>query len=320
MLKQCIFVGSKIIYIMENKVHNTENKSNRFATLLFVGLILLVSVGGNIYQWNSQKNTIVTYDVQIDSLVNTRIEVEKELATASAELEKYRGMSTTLDSLLNDANEQIGVKEKKIRELLTREKNSGALNAQLKKELEALKQLKDEYFDKIDALVAENKVLKEQNQILQDNIGGLKQEKTVLQKKVDQAAMLKAEYFKVAAYKKRNNGSFTESATAKRTNKLELCFTLLDNTVAEQGDRLLYLVITEPTGKVLGSISKTSFNDVYTGEQLLATSSKKITYTGEKQDLCMSFENDKRILTSGTYKFALYIDGMLLGETGYILK
>jgi hypothetical protein len=297
-----------------------EKKSNNKAAILFIALLLLLSVGANVYQWKNQTTTVVQYDSQIDSLLTVRIELERELASATAELEKYRGMSTTLDSLLNDASSKIENQEKIIRDLIAKEKNTAVLNTKLKKELAELRKMKEDYFDQIDQLVAENKELKEQNIILQESVGGLKKEKTVLQTKVDKASMLKAEYLQVKAYKKKSNGKFVESATAKRTNKLELSFTIMDNVIAAKGERMVYVVMKEPTGKVLGGISKATFNDSETGEELMATASQKIDYNGNKQNLNLSFENDKRILTSGTYTMMVYVDGTLLGETAYMLK
>jgi predicted nucleic acid-binding Zn-ribbon protein len=304
---------------MEQNKEQPQNNSNRLAAML-LGLLLLVSIGFNIYQWRHEASTVVTYDNQIDTMVTVRIELERELATSQLELDKYRGMSTALDSLLNDANEKIAGQEKKIRDVLAKEKNSASLNKKLKKELEELRKLKDEYFEKIDQLVLENKELKEQNEILQESIGGLKTEKTVLQGKVNMASQLKAEYLKVASFKKRGNGKYVESALAKRTNKLELCFTVLDNQVAEKGERIVYCVIKEPSGKVLAGYSKATFNDAATGAEQVATASQKMDYDGGKQNLCLNYENDERILSSGTYTFSIYIDGTLVAETAYMLK
>jgi hypothetical protein len=296
-----------------------EKKSNR-STVLFLALLLLISAGINVYQWRNQSSTVVTYDNQIDSLMTVRIELERELASTSVELEKYRGMSVSLDSLLNDANRNIENKEKKIRDLIKNEKNSAALNAKLKVELEELRKLREDYLDQIDQLVAENKELKEQNVILQESVGGLKKEKTELEGKVTKASELKVEYIKVTAFKKKGSGKFVESAIAKRTNKLEMCFTVMDNAIATPGERMVYVVIKEPTGKVLAGYSKATFNEASTGEELLGSASQKMDFTGAKQNLCLNYENDERILTSGTYTFMVYIDGTFVGETAYMLK
>jgi hypothetical protein len=83
---------------------------------------------------------------------------------------------------------------------------------------------------------------------------------------------------------------------------------------------MVYVIMKEPTGKILAGYSKATFNDAETGEELQATASQKMDYNGNKQNLCLSFESDKRILTSGTYTFTLYIDGTMVAESAYMLK
>jgi len=303
---------------MESKTTNTNNQFKM--ALILMSILVFISIVGNFFQWRNQTTTIINYDGQVDSLLLVRVELEKELATSVYELEKYRGMSVSLDSLLNEASAKIANQEKAIRDLIAKESNSATLNVKLKRELAELKKLKDGYFEQIDQLMAENKELKAQNEILIENVGGLKKEKLVLQSKVLVASQLKIEYLKVTSLKKKGNGKFVESATAKRTNKLELCFTLLENAVAEPGQRMLYAVIKEPSGKVLAGYSKTMFNDIETSEELLATASQKIDYTGIKQNVCLTYENDQRILTSGVYIYHIYVDGTLVGETTSVLK
>jgi hypothetical protein len=305
---------------MENE---QEPKKSNNAAVLLLAFLLLLSAGANVYQWKSGDATGTSTsgnDAQVDTLLAVRIELERELASATSELDKYRGMSSSMDSLLNDANTQIEAQEKKIRKLIAKEKNAKNLNAELQVELTNLRKMKDEYYEKIDVLITENKELKAQNEILQESVGGLKKEKTVLQTKVDQAKVLKAEYLKVASFKKKGNGSYVESSTAKRTNKLELCFTIMDNMVADKGERMIYIVVKEPTGKILAGYSKATFNDANTGEEIVATASQKMDYNGTKQNVCLNFESDQRVLTSGTYSFTVYVDGVLLAETAYMLK
>jgi hypothetical protein len=105
---------------------------------------------------------------------------------------------------------------------------------------------------------------------------------------------------------------------AKRTNKLEACFTIMDNKVAGSGDKMIYLRIVAPNGKVLMGFTKASLT--VDGENVDATASQKIDYKGEKQDMCLSFENEDRILESGTYLVEVYIENTLVHQSNYTLK
>jgi predicted RNase H-like nuclease (RuvC/YqgF family) len=294
-----------------------EQKQNR-STLILLLLLLVGSVGFNIYQFKNHSTTVVEHGTQVDSLINARVDVERELAGITMELEKYRGIAGNLDSLLNDANGKMNAQEAKIRKLISGEKDLNKLNKKLKSELEELRKLRDEYLEKIDGLLAENKALKEENSTLNTQVTDLNQQKNLLEQKVTTASQLKAEYIKVNSFKKRSSGKFVDSVLAKRTNKLEACFTIMDNKVAGSGDKMIYLRIVAPNGKVLMGFTKASLT--VDGENVDATASQKIDYKGEKQDMCLSFENEDRILESGTYLVEVYIENTLVHQSNYTLK
>jgi hypothetical protein len=295
------------------------NKKNNNNTLTLLLLLLITSVGVNFYQWKSHNGMVVSHGNEVDSLITIRVEVERELGLTAIELEKYRGIAGNLDTLLNEANSQIAKQESVIKLLLASEKDGKKLSTKLKTEIAKLHRLRDEYLDKIDSLIAENDRLKSENLNLNSQVENLNEQKNLLAGKVATAAQLKAEYVKVSSFKKRSNGKYTESAIAKRTNKLEACFTLMDNKIAGTGDKLIYLLITAPNGKILMSYTKAQFTDSE-GKFLDATASIKVDYTGAKQDLCLSYENDERILESGTYQIGIYADGLMVHQSNYILR
>jgi FtsZ-binding cell division protein ZapB len=295
-----------------------SQKQNR-NTLTLVLLLLVTSIGANFYQWKNHSTEVVVHGTEVDSLINARVEVERELTSVGMELDKYRGIAGNLDTLLNDVNGKIALQESKIRALLASEKNSSKLSKSLKAEMEVLRKLRDEALEQIDVLMAENKKLKEENSNLSSEVSSLSDQKNLLEGKVATASQLKVEYVKMTSFKKKSSGKYTESVLAKRTNKIESCFTLMDNKVAGTGDKMIYLVINAPNGKVLMGFTKAQFVDA-NGQTIDATASQKVAYTGEKQDLCLSFENDERILEPGTYTINVYAENVLVHQSTYVLK
>lgn len=295
----------------------STKKNNNTLTLLL--LLLITSLGANFYQWKSHNGMIITHGNEVDSLITMRVEVERELGITTVELEKYRGIAGNLDTLLNDANTKIAVQEEKIRALLAKEKDGKKMSAKLKEEIAKLRKMRDEYLDKIDSLIAENEKLKSANEELNSQVVNLNEQKNLLEGKVATASQLKVEYVKVNSFKKRFNGKYTESVLAKRTNKIESCFTLMDNKIAGTGDKMVYLVITAPDGKILMSYTKSPFKD-NEGNELDATASLKVEYTGAKKDVCLTYENDERILEAGTYQIGIYVDGTVVHQSNYILR
>jgi predicted nucleic acid-binding Zn-ribbon protein len=301
---------------MENSTSAEEPKKSSNILIL---ILLALSVILNIYQWRTHSTTITNFEQKVDTLVVERVNVEKEMADTKAELEKYRGISANLDSLLNEANRKIDEEEKKYKSLSAKEKNVVALNDKLKQQLSDLQVLRDDYLGRIDSLLTINKQLKAEKEELSTNL------KTVsknLETTVSTASMLKAEYMKVTSLKRKGNGKFVETNIAKRTHKLQACFDILENSIAKAGQRTVYLKITEPGGKVVGNRSEGSnMVKLPNGEEMLYTTSTAIDYANTKQNVCLGYEEQKdKMFPSGTYLLDVYVDGNLAGSSTYVLK
>ena len=204
--------------------------------------------------------------------------------------------------------------------MIASEKNGKTLNNKLKKELAELRKLKDQYLEKIDQLITENEKLKKENEAKAAEITKLNEEKSGLQGKVDTASQLQAEYIKVSSYKKKGSGKYVETSLAKRTNRIDVSLTVMDNKVAQPGDRMVYVVIKEPAGQTLAGASMAKFNTVPGNEEIAATASYKVKYDGQRQEVKVSYESEERELKAGNYTIDVYIDGTLVNTSTYILR
>lgn len=298
---------------MENQ---KQNKSFQYVLIV----LLILSLIGNLFQYKNNNEDIAVRDSKIDTLTNVQAELENELSSTEKELASYRGIASNLDSLLDDANAKVAAQELKIKQLISSEKNSNALNSKLKKELAELRKLKEQYLEKIDQLITENDKLKRENEEKANEITKLNEEKSGLQGQVATASQLQAEYIKVVSFKKKSSGKYVETSLAKRTNRIEVTLTVMDNKVAQTGDRMVYVVIKEPGGKTLAGNSMAKFISAANNEETAATASYKINYTGQKQEVKLNYENDVRELTPGNFIVEVYIEGTLVNTSTYILR
>ena len=206
---------------MENKNQEQgKSKSTMWIVLLILSAVL------NIYQWRNHTTAISNFESKVDTLVVEKVNVEQELSETKSELEKYRGISSNLDSLLNEAQAKIDEQAKKIRSLGASEKDMKTLNAKLKQQLADLQVLRDEYLTRIDSLLMANKQLVTEKEELTSTNQNLTKN---LETTVATASVLKSEYIKVESFKRKGSGKYTETALAKRTHKLSICFDVLDN-------------------------------------------------------------------------------------------
>jgi predicted nucleic acid-binding Zn-ribbon protein len=295
----------------------TNTPAKKSNTPLIVLLVLSVLI--NIYQWWKHSETITVYEKQVDTLIIERINIDKELADTRNDLTNYKGMNSQLDSMLGTANDRIDVQEKRIKELVKQEKNATTLNSKLKAELEQLRALREEYLGKIDSLLVANQVLTSEKAQLTTSVQSLTKN---LEATTNTASMLAAEYFKVTPYKKKSNDKYTETAMAKRTNKVEVCFDLLENKIAKPGDKNVYLRIVNPEGKVMGERATGSgtFKKNGTEEEVMYSVMQTVAYTNAKQNICMNYEEAERIYPKGVYTAEIYTDGNMSGATTFTLK
>ena len=294
-----------------------SNRSSGKWTLILL-LLFSASIILNIYQWSNKKITIATYEKKVNALETRKTEIDNELNNTYAELNQYRGINSRLDSLLQEANGKVNEQKARIDKLLRTASGVSSLNKSLEEQLHELRSLKSQYLSKIDSVLNENQQLKKEKTELTVTVDTLSKN---LQTTLNAASVLKAEYFKVNAYRFRNK-KYSETATAKRTNKIEACVTIMDNPVAQSGERTIIMRLIAPNGKVAGNPANgsSSFKKNDRDEELLYTASQKIQYNNQKQDVCLSYEEKEHLFEKGNYQVEIYIDGSFAGATALILK
>lgn len=283
---------------------DSKNKTNSILIIL-----LLLSVGFNFYQFSAKNNLVTESKNERDSLITARVDIEKELNETYTELNQYKGENARMDSLLSKANTDLKSYEVKIALLMKSESNKEQLNKKLSEELKEIKRLRDQYLEKIDNLLAENVKLKKDNSDLNSKVEQISKD---LQNTVNTASVLRVEYLNIAALKKKYNDKYAATLMAKRTDKFDVCFTVLENKIAKNGSRTIYLRLISPNGKVIGDRAQGSgdFTDIKSNSQMQFTISKLIDYSNVKADLCMTWQVEGEKYAVGNYTAEIYIDGV----------
>lgn len=293
-------------------------KSNSKSGVIILSLLLLLSVGGNIWQFfntrevQSETEKIV---VERDTLHARKMELETEISKVSAELDVFRGRSAELDSLLAEADAKIEEQRKQISGLIEQKKDYQILQARYAD----LQNLKNTYLQEIDRLTAENKELRYQNTALSVKVDKLSEEKADLSEKVNYASALKIQNVRLTPFKMLAKGKQKEVDKASKADRINIKFTVLPNKLSELGPKTAYIRIINPAGLVMADVSeamkKFSTRD---GKELNFSRTLTFDYNGEVSTREVNW--DQEVFSKGTYKIEIFIDGDYAGGESVVLE
>jgi len=299
----------------------TNKQGNSKGVLILLALLLVGSIIFNVYQYTSANADHEQMQGKIDTIYIEKQKVQAELEITSADLEKYKGVSDSLDNVVNEQQKELEGLEQKIKNLKVAAKKDASKKKELEDALAEYKQKYDSALEKIDQLITENNMLKNQNAELTTNVQSLTEDKTNLQQKVNTAALIKTEYLKIKTLKKKTLGDgFAETSLAKKVDKFNICFTLLDNKLASTGDKAVHVRIVGPNKKVISQGSAT-FKRTDTNEDVEFTSTLFVEYKNDgKKDVCVDYSDSNGNFVSGNYTVEVYIDQVLSARGGVVLK
>ncbi len=289
---------------------------------VLITILLFLSVSFNCVQYFWSNSVADENQVQIH-----------DLEAETAQFEKLYGESLSMVDVAKADNKILTEDiKKKVLELEKVKADIQYIRKTVKNQAELTKRLQLKYKeaiainkdleDKIDDLLVENKNLVDKNEHLVKDVKELNVEKRILGAKVGVGERLKAEYFTTTLYKRRSNGKYKETRLAKRVNKIDVNFALLDNEIANKGQKEVYLRIVAPTGKVLGNpiMGSDEFSVEGKSDDLKYSVKKEFTYTGEKQELSIFHEETSIRFEPGTYVIEIYVNSYLAGTSALIMR
>ncbi|MBO7379148.1 MAG: hypothetical protein J6032_00945 [Bacteroidales bacterium] len=187
--------------------------------------------------------------------------------------------------------------------------------AALEKELATVRGVLRYYVAQVDslnqvneALMAENKAVRQQIRRVSTANENLKQQNEELSQKIDIASHLSANNLKAEAQNKRGK----KTSSLKSTTMFVVSFNVGANITAQTGDKDLFVRILKPNEDLLTGAKSGTFS--YDGSMIQYSMMKTIEYTGEEQPVTL-YWNRNETLDPGRYTFEVFADGKLIGST-----
>lgn len=307
-----------------------ENKGRGLIIVLFVVIALLGLLSAYLF-------------VQVNTLKKESEGLKAQHEQASKDIDVYRAqlqeLTAKYDSLMQ-AHEglrtELTLERDKVVALLRdyeKLKASGGSpespgGKNLRARMEELQQAYDENEAVIMELKAKNQELTNENfravkQVEELNAQNTKltEENGKLTKTVDVAKRLKTYEVYADAVRLSGGGSKEKPTTkASKADRIRVCFTVLDNTIADKQEKALYAVIKDPNKKPFTDGDRSKIT-LLNGNEIPYSIKKNIFYDNKVMQLCMNWDmkTDEK-LVPGRYTVEIYAEGVQIGSTDFELK
>jgi hypothetical protein len=295
----------------------TSNNNQKIKTLrrVIVILLLLFLISTIVVIWSMrQKSETYTQNIQM----------KDELAELMSEYEMIRQENVQFQAELTERDSIILANSAEIQQLI----NSQADYRRIRRQLELLRGITQDYVRRIDSLIVVNEELVLENQEIRKEIS-VEREKNValsktnvqLDEKIIQASSLKAYNLRAHALRVRGANE-TETDRAVRTDKVMIEFTLSENKLVSVGPRSIYIRIARPDGVIVQAGEGDEYSFELNGKRLQFTIRKDIIYDNKAQHISMSWtKRDTRApAMAGVYTVTVFTDNEEIGQTFFELK
>jgi len=294
-------------------------KKNKSIHIYYISIIvlLLLLLSFVTYKYFTVKKQKVYVEVKLKDTNNNKEKLTKDLQNL---LLQYESLKTNNKQI----NSELEGEKEKIKKLLSEIRNIKYANSlEIKKyeaEIETMRNIMRSYIVQIDSLNTRNKILIDENVKVKTDI---KKEKNInedltvknndLTKQVDIASVIKT--INIAASPINEKGKVVSKA--KKTEKIQVCFTLTENTIAKRGRRYVYIRIARPDEYVINDSENNLFN--FEGKDIVYTEKREIDYQGKNVDLCIYWAKTQD-LPVGIYNVDIFTDGKQIGTASFSLK
>jgi len=310
--------------------NNKPKKNSGFNTIITI--VLLIAVGVLAYLWSSTKSELSESNAQMQNLSAMLTDYTGEISqNLSTDL---KNMLATYDALEKKSKEQGNLNEEQASEIeaqrgqiqdLLKKVEQGKWTAselaKMRRENETLRTIMKGYVQQIDSLNTLNLRLSSDLDITRTELSSTASERDTYKQTAEEAAAKVKQGSKLQAYSFSSEalkGNAKPTNKAKNTAQIKASFTVGANSIAEKGNKSVYLQVIKPDGTIFQNRAS---NVVSVGSETVAYSDKKdVDYTGEALNMAIYYDLRGEDAQKGNYEVKIYCDGQLIGADRFTLK
>ena len=299
------------------KIIDEIKNSNRLKWLFIVFIFIIISLVSSLFFQKEQMQKQMDIKIQfVEEKNQLRDELDDLIDEHDNLLEEYSGLGNQLQVQDSIIKQQIS----DIRGLLRKENDLKLA----REKIDRLKEIAKRYIADVDSLLVLNqKLTNQKDSVIRVNRDinwknyKLNKQNIELEKKVSEGSILEVSDLYVTTFRYRKSGRLVETSSAKKTQIIQVCFLVLQNTIAKKEIKNYYLQIIDPNSNVISSNDSIKYGIDST--TFLFTKKDSLFYDNSEQSICLDWQRIN-ILKEGIYKVHLYIDDRLSAKTAFRLK
>jgi cell division protein FtsB len=293
----------------------TTQSSNNNRAKILIGLlvVLLVSLAGYTYTLIQQNKETVLF------LEADKAQVQKELEALVVSYNEILQDNKLKDKDLIAARDRIIVLLDSVKDY----KANLSIITRYKAQVRGLKNERAQLFKRADSLL----VVTQRLAIEKDSttavliktikvVDSVTTANTQLFNSLEKGALIGISNLDATAIIVRKGGKIKETKRASRADKIRVCYTIAPNTLAQSGDRVLYVQVINPDNNIIGDKSNITF-----GQDLLTYSkSESVFYENQALDVCAIVGTAGQDVLKGLYTINIFDAQRQIGSTTLMLK
>lgn len=265
------------------------------------------------------------------SLVWQSARFEQQVALKTQFIEEKNALRDDLDDLIDehellknehsDLNNQLHERDSVIRAYAADIKKLLRSEGQLKeakRKIVRLKEISRKYITAIDSLLTlntnlafENDSVKKANRIIVSRNRTLEKKNQQLADRVSTASVLKLVDIDVEGLYYRASGREVSTSRANKIQNFRICFSILENKVAEAGAKDMYVRVLAPDGSVLNVANQIQELEL-PGTTLQYSFAHAFDYNNQNISDCVLWTRGN-VLSAGHYRFEFIVENEVIG-------
>ena len=293
-----------------------ENSKSSNSKILIIALTVLLFglIGYTFYNNNDHKEAVKFLTAEKEQIIGNLTAMEEKYDVAIAQ-------NTSLSDSLTMEKEKIALLKDSVQNL--KQINSSVLR-RYRGQLATLEKTNNRLLDEVDSLKLANNMLTEEKDSINSQLeiqtnfnDTLVAQNMELARKVEIGGAINVENVEVIAMKMRSNGKYTETNKAQKTDAIKVAFRLMENEIANPGDKEAYIVLKNPGGQVINAKGTFMLEE---GAEAKYTDQTMVNYENADLDVVMLVERKGDKYVAGSYPIEVYVEGKLVGSASLELN